>query len=84
MANVMHFFWLKRRVNKGINIAFPVTMETQQFGPSSFLESFLILLFGLTPCREYSYHKVSGPCCRHYAAQLAFLVCLFRWDIPDL
>ena len=70
--------------DEGINIAFPVTMETQHFGPLSFLESFLILLLGLTPCCEYSYHKVSSPRCRHYADQVAFLVCLFRWDAPDL
>ena len=76
MANAKHFFRLKRRVNTGINIAFPVTMETQQFGPSSFLESFLILLFALTPCCEFSYQKVSSPCCHNYADQVAFLICL--------
>lgn len=83
MTNAMHVL-AEQKVNKGVNIAFSVTMEMQKFGPSPFWKELSLLLFGLTSCCEYSYQKVSRPCAAIIMLlQLAFLTYFCRWDIAD-
>ena len=54
-------FWLNRRVNKGVNLAFSVVMEMQQPGPSSFWKVFLFSYLALFPAVTLPIRKSPGP-----------------------
>lgn len=71
--------------HKGVNIAFSTTMEMQQFGASSFWKVILFYYLSSLPSVNILIRKSPGPVAALIRlTPLAFLICLFRWDMAVL